>query len=93
MLNIHQDTIFYIICPANFASGGPEDLHQLAFELRSNGYRVFMHYLEFKKKLFSSPIHQEYEFFDLPFTEKIDNDAKNIVIFPETYSLSLWEKK
>lgn len=93
MLNINSDTIFYIICPAHFASGGPEDLHQLAAEIRINGYQVFMHYLEFDKKKFKTPLHQEYEFFSLPFADKIDNKPQNVVIFPETYSLSLWDKK
>ena len=93
MLKISTHTTFYVICPAHFASGGPEDLHQLAAELRNNGFRVFMHYLEFKRKEFSSPVHKEYDHFQLPYAEKIDNKSQNILIFPETYCLQLWDKK
>jgi len=93
MLQINQDTTFYIICPANFASGGPEDLHQLAAELRNNGYNVFMHYLEYKKKKFPSPVHKEYDHFRLPYAEKIKNHPQNVLIYPETYCLYLWDKR
>lgn len=93
MLNIEKDTIFYVVCPANWATGGPEDLHQLCAELRDNGYRAFMHYLDHNKKKFSSPLHKEYEFFDLPYLDKIENQSKNVVIFPETYCIKLWDKK
>jgi len=92
MLSIDKETIFYIVCPANFASGGPEDLHQLAAEIRNNGYTVFMHYLEYKKKDFATPIHKEYEHFQLPYSQTVINRAQNVIIFPETYCLSLWDK-
>lgn len=93
MPQINQETKFYIACPANFASGGPEDLHQLAGELRNNGFTVFMHYLEYKKKKFPSPIHKEYDHFQLPYAEKVENDPQNVLIYPETYCLFLWDKK
>lgn len=93
MLNINKDTKFYVVCPANFASGGPEDLHQLAAEIRNNGYRVFMHYLEYKKKDFATPLHKEYEHFQLPISQTVENKPDSIIIFPETYCLQLWNKK
>lgn len=93
MLKISKESVFYVISPANHATGGPEDLHQLADELRNNGFKVFMHYLNYNKKENSSPVHKEYEFFNLPFTEKVENNEKNILIFPETFSIFLWDKK
>lgn len=93
MLKISKNTVFYIICPANHATGGPEDLHQLGAELRNNGFDVYMHYLNYDKKNNSSPVHKEYLRFELPFVEKIENNEKNIIIFPETFSIFLWDKK
>ena len=93
MLKISKNTIFYIICPANYATGGPEDLHQLALELRNKGFEVYMHYLNYDKKNNSSPVHKEYEKFEIPYIETVENNDKNILIFPETFSIFLWKKK
>lgn len=93
MLNINSNTIFYIACPANFASGGPEDLHQLASELKSHGFRVFMHYFEYKKRIFPTPVDKEYDHFKLPYSEKIINEPNNVLILPETKCIFLWKKK
>ena len=43
-LNISRDTVFYILAPANVDTGGPHDLHQLGFELKKLGKKVFMFY-------------------------------------------------
>lgn len=93
MLKISQNTIFYIVCPANYASGGPEDLHQMALALKETGKKVFMHYLNYDKEKFFSPIHQEYKHYDIPFTEHVENSSENIMIFPETFCVFIWKKK
>ena len=43
-LNIYEETIIYIMAPANIDTGGPKDLHQLGFELKNLGKKVFMYY-------------------------------------------------
>lgn len=92
MLKISDSTTFYIVCPANYASGGPEDLHQMALALKETGKKVFMHYLNYDQEKFSSPVHKEYEHYDIPYCEKIENSALNVMIFPETFSIFIWEK-
>lgn len=93
MLRISDNSTFYIICPANYASGGPEDLHQMALALKEKGKKVFMHYLNYDKENFSSPIHKEYEHYNIPYNEIVENVSENILIFPETFSIFIWEKK
>lgn len=93
MLKIKKSSIFYIICPANHATGGPEDLHQLADELRRNGFETYMHYLNYDKTKNSTPVHKEYLHFNLPYTEEILNNSENIIISPETFITFLWSKK
>lgn len=75
--------LYYLYCkPSN---KGSEDLHQLADELRNNGFEVYMHYLNQNKKENYSPVHKEYLHFKLPHTEEIIDDSKNIIISPETF--------
>ncbi|PVV60316.1 hypothetical protein [Chryseobacterium sp. HMWF035] len=93
MIKISNNSIFYIVCPANYASGGPEDLHQMALALMQSGKKVFMHYLNYDAEKNSSPIHKEYEHYQIPYTFSIENSRQNIMIFPETFSIFIWEKK
>lgn len=93
MLNISEQSVFYVVCPANYASGGPEDLHQMALALKESGKTVFMHYLNYDQEKHTSPVHQEYLRYNLPFKEDIENESKNIMIFPETFSIFSWDKR
>lgn len=81
-------TKIYIMCPANFATGGPELLHQLAFELRSLEIDAKMFYVgqgghNYHGKV--SPVHDNYVSYNIPYVDSIDDSAENIIIFPETY--------
>lgn len=93
MIKISNNSIFYIVCPANYASGGPEDLHQMGLALMQSGKKVFMHYLNYDVEKNSSPVHKEYEHYQIPYTFSIENSSQNIMIFPETFSIFIWEKK
>lgn len=92
MLNVSKDTIIYIICPANYATGGPEELHQLGNKLQELGHEVFMHYYHFDNKN-SSPVHEEYKQFNLPYTDVVKNSKENIIVFPETFATYVFDKK
>lgn len=92
MLKINHNTIFYIACPANFATGGPEDLHQLADELRNMGHKAYMYYYNYKKSK-GHPVHKEYVHFNIPYVTKVENDENNVLILPETSTVMLWKKK
>lgn len=82
---------FYIVCPANIVSGGPELAHQLCNEISKNGYEAYMYYV---KKDVQEP-------YDVPAPEKflkyntkhansfIEADKEdNVVVVPE--SLTDW---
>ncbi|MGC8677911.1 MAG: hypothetical protein ACP5UF_06840 [Hydrogenobaculum sp.] len=45
MIEIFPETKIYIACPANFATGGPELLHQLGYHLINDlNIEAFMYY-------------------------------------------------
>lgn len=91
MLKLDESSIIYIACPANFATGGPELLHQLGAELRGLGFNVFMYYLGFDATCFKSPVHDNYIKYQLEFTTNIDDNLHNYLIIPEA-SFELAEK-
>ena len=77
----YNDTIYYIVCPANIDTGGPKDLHQLAFELKKLGKKVFIYYFPVTSKI---EVHENYKKFNLPYATKIEDSERNILIVPET---------
>ena len=82
-LKISEDTIFYIVAPACSHTGGPKDLHQLAYELHNLGKKVFMYYFPIEH---TDPVHENYKIYDVPYTKKIADNEKNVLIFGETSS-------
>lgn len=80
-LNIKKKSIIYIIAPANMDTGGPKDLHQLAYFLKNNlKKKVFMYYYP---TMLKNPIHKNYKFYKIPHTNKIIDSKDNILIIPE----------
>ena len=71
----------YIACPALFATGGTELLHQLNSKLKKNGYNVYMYYYNGKKG--EDPISERFKIYDVDFVETIEDDENNIIIVPE----------
>lgn len=69
------------MCPANFASGGPELLHQLAFELRKLGIEAIMFYVDGNT---DNVVHGNYVFYNIPYVESVEDISDNVIIFPET---------
>jgi hypothetical protein len=82
MIFLNENSTIYIACPANYATGGPELLHQLCDTLRTNGYKAFMFYYEVKKN--ENPIHPEYQKYNIDFSSHIDDNDENYLIVPET---------
>lgn len=92
MINIDKNQKVYILCPANYATGGPEALYQLGSQLRKVGIDAFMHYVSYDKDKYSSPTHKEYERYNMPYMLDVENKKENWIIFPETFSVMLWEE-
>jgi len=91
---IYKTTKIYIACLANIATGGPELLHQLAFHLINDlNIPAFMYYYDFDNSKFRTPVHPEYEFYNVPYTLEIsekEDIKESILIVPEIIiSLSL----
>ena len=91
MLNfIDDETKFYIVAPANLATGGPELLHQLAYKLKKNGKNVCMYYIAVEQ---SDPVHDNYKQYGIDFVYQVNDDEKNIIIIPETQTQLIGEYK
>lgn len=80
---INDQSVFYVVCPANAATGGPELLHQLALELKTNGKKVFMYYLNCKSE---DPVHENYKEYKIEYVNDIEDVANNIIVFPEIFT-------
>jgi hypothetical protein len=89
-INSYSDSIYYIVCPSNNDTGGPKDLHQLAMELKNLGKKVFIYYFPINQDI---KVHKNYEVFDIPFVDKIEDSERNILIVPETNQAILISKQ
>ena len=85
-MKIYDDTKIYVCAPADDYTGGPLALHQLASALKKSGCEVYMVYFNAENSN-GSPVHKNLQKFHLPFLtdfESIEDNSRNIVIFPET---------
>ena len=90
-MKVYADTIIYIITPGNIRSGGAELLHQLASQLLCMNYNAFIHYVPTSTAFNpQDPVDNAYKKYHIPYTQHIEYNHKNIVIVPETSSLSLY---
>ncbi len=80
-LNIKKDTKIYVACPANTATGGPELLHQLVYELTNLGFDAYMYY--YQRTVNKNPVHEAYENYNTKFIDDIEDYENNIFIVPE----------
>ena len=89
-LNIYKETIYYILSPSNFSSGGPKHMHQLGAELKSLGKNVFMYYYPNNVE---DPVHENLKSYNVPFTRSIEDLDKNILVVAEVNDQILVSKK
>lgn len=85
---ISREAIFYIVAPANIATGGPELLHQLAYKLKENGKKVFMLYVPHTNV---NPVHDNYRQYGIDFAREVHDESENVLIVPETRTYLLNE--
>jgi hypothetical protein len=88
-LNINNSSIIYVACPANFATGGPEVLHQLVHQLKILNFNAFMYYYNWSND--DDPVHPMYKEYQNPYTRNILDVDNNILIVPEIYTKFLNE--
>ncbi len=88
---LYKNSEIFIVCPANVDTGGPMCLHQLADRLRKKfKKKVYMSYFPYKLK---NPIHKNYKHLKIPFTKKIPDFKRNVLIIPEFYEAIEISKK
>ena len=82
--------MIYVVSNGNKTTGGPETLHQIAFNLIQNGYDAQMAY--FNPKSQKTP--PRYEIYKVPVADRIIDSEDNILIVPEalTHILSRYKK-
>jgi len=92
-IKLYPNGKIYIACPANVATGGPELLHQLAYHFVNDlEVDAFMYYYDFDSQKFKTPVHKEYERYNVPYILEIpenEDSEKNIFIVPEVQNAIL----
>ena len=88
-LNFTRGTKIYVACPANSATGGPELLHQLVYELKKMNYNAFIYYYRRQDNL--NPVHEAYVKYNITYTDVIEDVKNNVLIVPETNTKLLYQ--
>jgi hypothetical protein len=86
----YAGTNIYIFCPAGYATGGPEALHQLGARLTALGFNALMYYYTTPDSV--DVVHKNYEKYSVPIAKTIENNAQNIIILPETHLGAIFDK-
>nr|WP_199158648.1 hypothetical protein [Pedobacter sp. ASV2] len=92
MLKIKSDSIIYIFCAPNFATGGPEALHQLAHQLIKMGMNAKMYYFPIVDRNID-PVHPFYKVYNVPYVTTLENSTSNFLILPETSPEVIFKKE
>ena len=85
MIKLRKDSIIYILCPGNMATGGIEALHQLRYYLDKCGHNAFLAYY------YDPHIHPRYKCYDpkvVPLKD-IKDEKQNVIIVSESITSSL----
>ena len=77
MIDIHPNTIIYILCPANFHTGGAELLHQLCSQLVRFNVDARMFYYNPRN---ANPVDEFYKKYHLNYATNIIDSPENIFI-------------
>jgi len=85
-IKINKKTIIYILAPSKQATGGPEYLHQVGYNLKKMFQlkNINMVYLPLSD---TEPVHKDYKHYKLKFSNQIVDNENNILIIPEKYEM------
>ena len=94
-MKLYPDSKVYIFCPGNVQTGGPESLHQLASQLISFGVQAAMIYGRLSDVTFDrdAPVHDAYKKYHVPYTTRLHDDSKNIIVTSEVSTVELYGAK
>lgn len=85
-LSVFDNSKVYVVCPSNNKTGGTELLHQIVAVLKKNNCNAMIcYYLEGKNASKKQPTPLEFKKYidEFVFYADIEDDEKNIVVFPE----------
>jgi hypothetical protein len=88
-MNRNSTKNIFVVCPANYATGGPLLLHQLAFKLVQKGLNAKMFYIHAKEG--ESPVHDFYREMNVPYTTQMEDSTQNTLIIPEVFTSLLFK--
>lgn len=83
MLNCIGKEKIYVICPAEYKTGGTELLHQLVYTLNKNGLKAYITYFNINRD--KEPINESFKKY-VSIYKSLDDiiDSKNnIIVLPE----------
>lgn len=94
-MKLYPNTKVYIQCPGNFSTGGSESLHQLASALISFGVEAYMFYYQLDScpVNIADPVHDFFKKYHVPYTFMPEDNQRNVLIVPETYTEGLYRPK
>lgn len=84
-IHLKPDSVVYVVCPADFKTGGTELLHQYVFCAKQHGFDCRMAYIDPTPEKNINPAFRKYVDSYCALSDIID-DERNVVILPETYT-------
>jgi hypothetical protein len=84
-VTLSSSTKIYVTTPANVATGGAEDMHQLAYDLKEM-FPVAKVYMHYSPEGAENPVPKEYEYFNLEFAHTVEDNEENVLILHEGYT-------
>lgn len=82
MISVNKNSIIYILCPANFETGGTELAHQLIDFLISNNKKAFIVYIA-NNNYQNANVPKGFEKYNVRVASEPIDDVNNIIILPE----------
>jgi len=90
-LRLKKGSKVYVVAPAGVVTGGPEDLYQIAENLRGlfPHIQVYMYYID--RPGMDNPVAEPYAHFGIERAMDIEDSENNVLILPEKYTTKLGE--
>ncbi|MGZ3767482.1 MAG: hypothetical protein ACXVA2_22650 [Mucilaginibacter sp.] len=90
-IHCYPGSKIYIFCPAGYATGGPEALHQLGYYLNTLGFNAFMYYYQGHDN--KTLVHDNYKKYNVPHVSELENNREHVLIIPETHLSPVFDRK
>jgi hypothetical protein len=81
MIQLQEDSVVYVACPGNVATGGPELLHQMVHKLTLGGARAKVYYYTCRDR--ERPTPAAYVRYGTEHVLEIEDHPRNVLVVPE----------